>query len=283
MKELVASLEAEEIGAGRFRFPPPSEGRGVVYGGHLLAQMCVAAARAGNPEGREPKAVRSAHVVLAKTVQADRPCEVSIDPLHIGRVMASMSASTTQDGTERSRGLVMLSATEPDLIRHQADPPPVGRPEDAPAIDDPFGREVRIVGGIDRGDPDVVAPPRLSAWVRFPGGADGPVGQALLAHATAGFLMGTTMLPHPGIGERMAHGSFSTGILAHTISFHEDLDLGGWFLITQESTHTGRGRAYGVGQVFDAAGAMVASFNQEALMRPFPEGHSPEGREATVL
>lgn len=284
MNDLVASLECEAIDAGRYRFGPPPEGRGVVFGGHLLAQMGLAASRAGVQQGRAPKSVRSAHGVFAKTVQADSPVEIRVDPLQMGRVLATLSTSVWQDGTERARGLVMLSAVEPDLIRHQAEMPSVGRPDEAPAIDDPFGREVRVVGGIDRSDPDVVAPPRLSVWVRFPqAGADQALTQALVTHATAGFLMGTTMLPHPGVGERMAHGSFSTGIIAHTVSFHEDIDLAEWLLITQESTHTGRGRAYGVGQVFTEAGVMVASFNQEALMRPFPEGHSPEGRESTVL
>jgi acyl-CoA thioesterase II len=129
-----------------------------------------------------------------------------------------------------------------------------------------------------------VAPPRLSVWIRFPAaGIDQVTSQALVAHASARYLMGTTMLPHSGVGERMAHRAFSTGIIEHTVSFHEKVDLDGWLLVHQESAYAGRGRAYGTGQVFDAAGALLASFSQEALMRPFPEGHSVEGREATVL
>jgi acyl-CoA thioesterase II len=81
----------------------------------------------------------------------------------------------------------------------------------------------------------------------------------------------------------MAHASFSTGIVAHTVSFHEDIDPSQWLLIHQESTAAGRGRAYGVGQVFDRSGVLVASFSQEALMRHFPEGHGAAGRESTVL
>jgi acyl-CoA thioesterase-2 len=278
--DLIASLQIEEeVGPNRFRFPGPPEGRGVVFGGHLLAQMCVAGARA-DPS----KLIRSAHGIFARSVRADEPYELRVDVLHPGRVLASATVSVWQDGSERSRGLVMLTSVEPDLIRHQAAAPVVSRPEDTPEVEDPFGRHIRIVDGLDRGDPDVVAPPRLSVWLRFddpPG--DPVVGQALLAHGTAGFLMGTTMLPHPGVGERLAHRDFSTGIIAHTISFHDDVDPQRWMLITQESTHTGRGRAYGVGQVFTEEGTMVASFNQEAIMRPFPEGHSPEGRESTVL
>jgi acyl-CoA thioesterase len=277
---LTASLQiAEEVGPNRYRFPQPPEGRGVVFGGHLLAQMCVAGVQAG-----DGKLVRSAHGVFARSVKADEPYDVQVDVLHPGRVLASGTVSVWQDGSERARGLVMLTSIEPDLIRHQAAFPTVTSPEDTPAVEDPFGREVRIVDGLDRGDPDVVAPPRLSVWLRFSSAPPEPVvGQALLTHGTAGYLMGTTMLPHPGVGERLAHRDFSTGIVAHTISFHEEVDPQRWNLVTQESTNTGRGRAFGIGQVFNEEGTMVASFSQEAIMRPFPEGHSPEGRESTVL
>jgi acyl-CoA thioesterase-2 len=278
--DLAASLHIEEeVGPNRFRFPAPSHGRGVVFGGHLLAQMTVAGARA------DPgKPVRSAHGIFARSVRADVPYELRVDPLHLGRVVSSTTVSVWQDDSERARGLVMLSAPEPDLIRHQAAFPDVPPPDRTPVVEDPWGRQLRIVDGLDRSDPDVVAPPRLSAWLKIDAAPDDPVvGQALVTHGTAGFLMGTTMLPHPGVGERMAHVSFSTGIIAHTISFHDDVHPESWLLVTQESVHTGRGRAYGVGQVFTEDGTMVASFNQEAIMRPFPEGHSPEGREATVL
>lgn len=284
MDALAASLAPEQVAPGRFRFSPPPEGRGVVFGGHLLAQMCMAASVAAGSSGGAERPVRSAQGVFARTARADEPCELTVDLLHTGRVLASATVSTWQEGTERARGLVLLSAREPDLIRHQAAAPDVGGPEEAVPFDDPLGREVRIVGGVDRGDPDVVGPPRLGVWLRYPGAPqDAAVARALLGHGTAGFLMGTTMLPHPGIGERMAHVSFSTGILAHAVSFHDDVDAGRWMLVWQESTHAGHGRAYGVGQVFTEDGRLVASFNQEALMRPFPEGHSPEGRESTIL
>lgn len=279
MSELVKSLEPVQVEELRFRFPPPSGGRGIVFGGHLLAQMLVASAHLA-PQKR----VRSIHGIFAKTVDAAEPCEVTVDPLHSGRVLASATASLWQGGGERARALVMLNASEPDLIRHQAEAPDAGRPEDAKPVEDIFGREVRIAGEVDPHDPEVVAPPRLAVWMRCPGApVDSPVAQALVAHGSAGFLMRTAMMPHPGISELMAHVAFSTGITAHSVSFHEAIDPTQWLLLSQESTHTGGGRAYGIGQVFTEDGALVASFNQEALMRPFPKGHSPEGREATVL
>lgn len=283
MTSLAESFVPEELAPTRFRFPSPPEGRGVVFGGHILGQMIVAASRGPTGKG-QTGSVRCAHAVFARTVGADIPSEATVDPLHVGRVLATAMVSVWQQASERARGVVMVSTPEPDLIRHQAPAPDVGPPSEAPQVEDPLGREVRVVGGIDRGDPDVVAPPALDVWVRYPSAPDLPgLRQALTAHATAGFLMGTAMLPHPGIGERMAHRSFSTGIVAHSISFHEAVDPSGWLLISQESSHAGHGRAFGVGRVYTETGMLVASFSQEAIVRPFPEGHSPEGREETIL
>jgi acyl-CoA thioesterase-2 len=282
LSDLVDALVPERVDESRFRFPPPPEGRGIVFGGHLLAQMLVASSKA--KRAGEGKTVRSVHGIFAKTVSADAPCEVTVDVLHAGRVLASAAASIWQDGSERARALVMLSTPEQDLIRHQADAPNAGSPESAIPVEDAFGREVRVVGEVDPLDPSVVGPPKLAVWIRWPDPPeDAGLRQALLTHGSASFLMRTALLPHPGISERLAHVAFSTGIIAHTVSFHETIDLSRWLLFSQESTHAGGGRAYGVGQVFTEDGVMVASFNQEAIIRPFPEGHSPEGRETTVL
>lgn len=280
MSVLTDSFAVEKRGENRYGFPNPlPQGRGVVFGGHLMGNM-VAAALQADPG----KTVKSATCVLATVVQADQPYECEVDLLRAGRVLSSCSASIVQNGKECARTLLMLTAQEPDLFRHQDEMPEVGRPEEAVAWEDSLGREMRIVGGVDRHDPDVVAPPVLHVWVRYPGAAsDWASAQPLVCHATAGFLIGTSMLPHEGIGEKYSHVRYSTGVLGHTVSFHEPVDASQWMLVTQRSTYAGAGRAFGVGQVFTEDGRMVASFSQESLMRPFPEGHSAHGREATVL
>ena len=279
INDLLASLLPEQAGEASFRFAPPAEGRGIVFGGHLLAQLTVAAGRTD-----PAKTVKSAHGVFSRTVSADEPVEVEVDVVHSGRALTTASTTLRQRGSECARAIVLLTSVEPDLISHRDEMPVVAGPSEGAFTVDSFGREVQIVGGVDRADPGVVAPPELNVWVRVPEAApDQLAAQAMLAHASAGYLMGTHMLPHEGIGERMAHTDFSTGILGHTVSFHEPVDLTGWMLIAQRSTYTGRGRAYGVGQVFTEGGDLVASFSQEALMRPFPEGQSPAGRESTIL
>lgn len=278
--QLEQSFMAEPLGEGRYHFPNPiPQGRGVIFGGHLLGLLSVAAAR---EEGA--KLVKASQGIFAKAVLADQPFEVRAEVASRGRVLSTASAALWQNGRERARALVMLSAPEPDLLHHGDSMPDVGAPEDAVEWPDALGREMRIVGGIDRHDPAVVGPPDLHVWVRHPGaGVDALAGQALLAHASAGFLMGTQMLPYDGIGERMAHDQISTGIVAHAVSYHEPADVSQWLLVSSHGTHAAAGRAYGRGTVFTADGTLVASFHQEAIIRHFPEGHSAAGRERTVL
>jgi acyl-CoA thioesterase II len=167
--------------------------------------------------------------------------------------------------------LVLLSAVEPDLLRHDADPPRVGTPDQATPSQGAEGFwELRVVDGVDISDPDAVGPAELFVWSRFPGAeAGGATGQALLAYATDGFLIGTAMRPHAGVGQSMSHVSISTSVLSHTLTFHEPIDPGAWHLLAHESPYAGRGRTYGRANVFTEDGRLVA------MVRDMPEAQRP--------
>ncbi len=64
------------------------------------------------------------------------------------------------------------------------------------------GTDLRVVDGVNTWDPEApVGPAELFVWIRLPEGPGGPaMAQALLAYGTDGFLIGTAMLPHAGIG-----------------------------------------------------------------------------------
>jgi acyl-CoA thioesterase II len=275
LSELVDVLELEPAGDGRFRARNFVAGTGgVVFGGQLLGQTIVAGATA-DPS----KVVQSVHTVFARGAAPDQPLEIEVDPMHVGRALASAAVTVRQGERLCTRSLVLLSAVEPDLIRHQVDPPSVGGPDDAvPSGGEAGFWEIRVVDGVDLSDPSAVGPAELFIWSRFPGAAtNGVLGQALLSYATDGFLIGTAMRPHEGVGQSMSHVSISTSVLAHTLSFHEPVDAGAWYLLAHESPYAGRGRSYGRAQVFAEDGRLVASFVQENMIRSFPEGQRPGG------
>ena len=133
------------------------------------------------------------------------------------------------------------------------------------------GSEMRVVRG------NVTAAPgtgELSFWTRFEA-APGDLlsSQAILSWSTNGQLIGVAMQPH-GLDLSEAHHSISTGVIANTLTFHDEFDASDWLLLTHEIPYAGRGRVHGRGNVFTRDGRLVASFVQDSMVRAIPEGTS---------
>src|SRR3984957_10562780 len=273
LAELVKVLDLERIDDGRFRAQNFTAGPGgVVFGGQLLAQSILAASTV-DPS----KEVKSVHTVFSRAGALDQPLDIEVDPMHVGRALSSATVTVRQGERLCTRSLVLLSAVEPDLIRHGAEPPRAGAPGDAPRSGGPESFwEIRVVDGGDIADPEAVGPAELFVWSRFPGAESaGVTGQALLAYATDGFLIGTAMRPHAGIGQSMSHRPISPSALSHTLTFHEPIDAAAWHLLAHESPYAGRGRSYGRANVFTEDGRLVASFVQDNMVRDMPEAQRP--------
>lgn len=261
VEALLAALVLEPAGPGRYRAESLHEGHGVVLGGQLLAQALIAGAL-----GHEGKTVKTLSMVLARGATPDRPLDLRVEELHRGRGFASSTVTTSQDGQVCTSALVLLSADEPDFIRHEE------RPDDLPPAPAPARGsdewEFQISGDVDINDPQAVGPPQLDVWTRFPGTDDDPVtNQALLAFATDFFLIGTAMRPHPGVGQSQAHVTVTTGVVSHTLTFHEPFGLADWTLLRHHSTYAGRGRSHGRADVYRGDGQLVASFVQDSMIR----------------
>ena len=272
LSRLLEVLELDPTGSGTFRAQNFAEGAGsVVFGGQLLAQTIVAATSAD-----PTKAVKSVHTVFARGADSSMPLDIEVDAMHAGRALASATVTIRQGERLCTRSLALLSAAEPDLIRHGTPAPEAGTPDEAAPIAG-YGDfwDIRVVGGVDVSDPEQVGPAELLVWVRFPGaGFSGVTGQALLSYATDGFLIGTAMRPHPGIGQSMAHVSIGTSVLSHTLTFHEPVDAAQWHLLSHESPYAGNGRTYGRANIFTQDGHLVGSFVQDNMVRAMPERRS---------
>jgi acyl-CoA thioesterase II len=267
---VVAALTLDPVGPDHYRVTDHvGPAGGVIFGGQLLAQSIVAA-RAGHDD----KQVKSVHTVFARAASTDAPIEIAVDPTHSGRTFASSTVTISQGERMCARSLVLLSADEADFIRHADPVTSLTDPGKAMRVnhgDD--GWDIRIVGDVDVSDPDLVGPPDLDVWTRFPDAPSDPAsGQALLAYASDGFLIGTAMRPHAGVGQAQAHVTISTGVVSHTLTFHEPFSARDWLLLSHHSTYAGRGRAHGRANVFDRDGTLVASFVQDGMIRPTNPG-----------
>jgi acyl-CoA thioesterase-2 len=279
--QIISAFELDRLGDSSFRGPSVGdERRPVVFGGQIMGQMIVAASRA-NPD----KTVKSLHLIFARAGTTNLPVDINLQPLHSGRAFASTSAIASQGDRNLSQGLLLLDAGDQDVIRHQVPEPPSTSPDEAPPVDQhDTGVDLRVVDGVDLMTTAATGPAEVNVWVRFSGVPDDPaVHQALLSWYTDGFLIAAAMRPHEGIGQVQAHDTLSTGVIAHTLTFHEPCRADEWMLIANRSLHAGRGRTYGEGHVYAGDGRLVASFVQESMIRQFPEESVRKGRSATAM
>ena len=278
MADLSSLLDALDLtpADGGFVGGSVAEGGGqVVFGGQLLAQTIVAASR--SVEGKE---LKSLHTVFARGARPDEPLQFEVDPMHAGRAFASTTVTVRQGGKLCTRSIALLHAPDDDLLRHAGDRPDAGKPEDWAPVGPGGLWDIRTAGDVDISDP-AAGPAELDVWVRFDGAPTDPqTGQALLAYASDGFLIGTAMRPQEGLSQADAHVRVSTTVLSQTISFHEPVDASQWLLLAHSSPYAGRGRSYGRADVW-SGDALVASYVQENMIRAFPPGTAPaEGERA---
>ena len=240
--------------------------RQVVEGTQILAASIVAAAKRF-PE----KSIRSAYSVFARAVLVGAgPVELGIDVISEGRSTATAVVTATQNGKRVITTTILADVPTADVIRHQLPRPQVAEPAQAHESSMPMvGRQLRLVDVQDVNSPDEVGPPELFAWLHYdPIPTRDDLAKALIAYFTGHLGISTTMRAHEGIGTSQAHLTVSTAPMTVSVSFHEPVRWDGWLLYGHESTQVGAGMSYVRGVVHTEAGDLIASFTQDALIRP---------------
>ncbi|WP_186241164.1 acyl-CoA thioesterase [Mycobacterium simulans] len=268
VESLLELFEVRADGADRFTADTGIAGqdeRQVVEGTQVLAQVIVAVAHRF-----QGKSVRSAYAVFSRAVAVGPPIELGIDVVHEGRSTATAVVGVRQNGRRCLSVTVLADVPTGDVIRHHLPRPDVAAPADANVSEMPMiGRELRVVDVLDVNSPDEVGPPELHAWLRYdiiP--TRDELAKALVAYFTGHLGISTTMRAHRGIGTSQAHLTVSTAPMTIAVAFHEPVRWDGWLLYTHESTQVGAGMSYVRGTVHTEAGELLASFAQEALIRP---------------
>jgi acyl-CoA thioesterase-2 len=246
--EIAAALRLEEIDTDRYVGQNVAGPQGVIFGGQLLAQAVVAAARSV-PDMQ----VKSMHTVFTRGGRPDQSVTLDVQRLNEGRTFGCAEVSIRQGDRLCTRSLVLLDRPDADLIEHHDAMPDVAPPESCrPGTSVERGWDVRIVDDVDVADPDALGPPELFVWSRF---ADVPAEKSA--------------------SQALAHVSISTSVITQTLAFHDTFDAGEWLLLAHTSSYAGRGRSHGRAHVFSTDGRLVASFVQENMIRAFAPDREP--------
>ena len=268
--DLIEMMDVRPAGDLRFVGAAHTDGRRpVVEGSQMLGQAIVAAGR--HAPGRR---VVSAGMLFLRGADAGRPLEFVLDELSDGRSFTGLAVQVRQAGRCCAAGTLLLDATAPEVVRHAAAPTEVPGPYECPPFDmGVTGRALRVVDAAYTNDPDApVGPPTLDSWVRFRAVPPDPALHAgLLAQFTGHMPIAAALRPHEGIGQAAAHRTLSMGINAIHLSLHRDVRADEWMRYHHLSTFAGDGMTHAEGRVYDEAGALLASFAVEAMVRPFPK------------
>jgi acyl-CoA thioesterase-2 len=240
-----------------------------VFGGQILAQMVTAAF-----EASPGKVVKSIQVLFPREGDTSTPMRYSVRKLQDGRTFGSTEIVATQGDDPKVIAAAIVSKHAEEEGKHRSDGPPSGVAEAAEGRADlgamvPW--ETAIVDGVQLDDP-AAGPPELRWWMRAePAGEARHLHQALLAHATDLTLIGTALRAFEGVSQADSTVTLHTAVTSHTLWFHQPFRADDWLLVVQRAPVTAGGRSFGRGDVF-AGEELVASFAQEAMVRPLKQG-----------
>lgn len=281
--ELLCALDLERIELNVFRGRSPQVGWQRVFGGLVIAQALVAAAR--TVEDRGP---HSLHGYFMLPGDPSIPILYEVDRIRDGRSFTTRRCVAIQHGS----AIFSLSASfhreEPGL-EHWFPMPAEPDPESLETIEEiakkiagavaapvlkyferelPF--EIRPTDATRylKLDSDQTREARQSIWIRCrqPLPDDPALHRAVLAYLSDMTLLDTALVAH---GRTIFDPTLQVASLDHALWFHRPFRADDWLLYTQDSPNSAGARGLTRGLIYSRAdGKLVASVAQEGLIRP---------------
>jgi acyl-CoA thioesterase II len=258
-------LDIEKDSDGRTVLPVAHPKSERIFGGQILAQL-VACAAPG-------KTVKSVQVAFPREGRPTDPLYLDLEKTHDGRSLGVRHASVFQDhplGGRRvvATGSILLDRADEEFD-YQFDAVPTADPLTAKPID--FAvvpGEVRLISDVGLDDVSAV-PAELAFWMRCPDFTDTTLARPVLAYVSDWPVIGTLLKAVPGLSQQDAHTRLQTGVISHSIWFHQPFDVSEWLRLEIRGQRLAGGRGFGTGAVYTRAGSLVASFAQESVIRSF--------------
>lgn len=276
---LLAILDLERLEENLFRGKSPEDGWQRVFGGQVLGQALVAAARTAEAE----RPAHSLHAYFLRPGDPAHPIIYSVDRVRDGGSFTTRRVTAIQHGAT----IFVMSASfhkAEEGYEHASAMPKVPPPETLPGAADYMKRfldlfpesirnywinerpiDMRPVD-LDRYLSREPRAPIQNIWLRANGvlPADPKLHQCVLAYASDFTLLDTALIAH---GKLLFDADVQLASLDHAMWFHRPFRADEWLLFSQDSPSAAGARGFCRGGVYTRDGKLVASIAQEGLMR----------------
>ena len=287
LQDLVELLDLEPLEVNMFRGQSRDLGGKSVYGGQVIGQALVAAAR--TVEGAVP---HSLHAYFLRPGDMAMPIVYEVDRVRDGRTFTARRVQAIQHG-EPILSMIASFQKPEDGLSHQVEMPKVAPPEQLEfqhvqrlrwaeeaarkgplpersqaAMTRELAIEFKSVQPWNPLDPSVREPVQ-HVWLRAAGKLpDDPLlHTCVLAYATDFNLLSTALLPH---GKSWHTPGMIVASIDHALWFHREVRVDDWLLYAMDAPTAQGARGFSRGLIFDRAGHLVCSVTQESLMRYAP-------------
>jgi acyl-CoA thioesterase-2 len=281
VETLLSILDLEQLEKNLFRGRSPQVGWQRVFGGQVIGQALVAAAR--TVEGRS---VHSLHAYFMRPGDPAVPIIYDVDRIRDGKSFTTRRVVAIQHG----EAIFSMSASfqvPEDGLEHQIAMPDVPPPEKLPSeaelkaaflenAPEPVRRywererpiELRPIDIRHYVSRDKLEPTQL-VWVRATGKLpdDPDIHRCVLAYASDITLLDTALFAH---GRMIFDHDVQAASLDHALWFHRPFRADEWLLYTEDSPSVSGARGFTRGNLFSRDGRLVASVAQEGLIRVRP-------------
>ncbi len=275
---LLSILDLEPLEHNLFRGTSPDVGWQRVFGGQVIGQALVAAAR--TVEGR---VAHSLHAYFMRPGDPKIPILYEVERLRDGLSFATRRVTAIQHGRAIFSMEVSFQVEEAGL-EHQTPMPAVPPPEDLPSGSDISrlyleGAPEQVRRYWERERPIELRPvdlrhhvgrekldPVQYVWIRATGPLpdDPEIHRCVLAYASDMTLLDTALFPH---GRMVFDPDLQAASLDHAMWFHRPFRADDWLLYAEDSPSASGGRGFNRGSLFSRDGQLVASVAQEGLIR----------------
>jgi acyl-CoA thioesterase-2 len=278
VQTMLAILDLEQLERNLFRGRSPQDGWQRVFGGQVIGQALVAAARTV-----EERTAHSLHAYFLRPGDPTVPIIYDVDRIRDGKSFATRRVNAIQHGHAIFSMAASFQVAEEGLT-HQIAMPKVPMPEElmseaelkekfmalAPEPIQRYWKRERPVEFRPIDLSNLVsrkgAEPARQFWVKTtePLPDDPDIHRCVLAYASDLTLLDTSLLAH---GRSVFDRDLQVASLDHAMWFHRPFRADDWLLYVEESPSASGARGFNRGSLFARDGRLVASVAQEGLIR----------------